>query len=172
MDRYEAALNVIESSLRYTKGGSERLFTFAESCTGGMAASAVASVPGASDFFPGGAITYSNDVKIEMLNVVPETIETFGAVSGECAAEMARGALEVFRTKLAVSITGIAGPSGAVPGKPVGTVWFAVARYDGRLRLKKMIYASESRLYIQERAAATALFMLDDELILMREDGR
>lgn len=158
--------------MRYTHGGREPLFTFAESCTGGLAAAAITSVPGASDFFPGSVVTYSNSAKISMLNVTPETIDRYGAVSGECAAEMARGALDLFGTKLAMSTTGIAGPGGAVPGKPVGTVWFAAARYDGRLRLKKMIYRAGGRQEIQHRAVATAISMLDEELILMRREGR
>ena len=113
------------------------IFTFAESCTGGLLASAAASTAGVSAVFPGSVVTYSDKAKIELLSVAPETIERYGAVSARCAAEMARGALRLFGTVVAVSVTGIAGPGGGTPEKPVGTVWFAIAHSDGRVRLKR-----------------------------------
>jgi PncC family amidohydrolase len=107
--------------------GNERLFTFAESCTGGLVAASVVSVPGASASFPGSVVTYCSEDKAEKLSVRRETLERYGAVSGQCAAQMARGAILLFGTRLAVSVTGIAGPGGGLLFKPVGTVWFGLA---------------------------------------------
>lgn len=101
------------------------LLALAESCTGGMAAQAVTSIAGSSAWFDRGFITYSNNAKTEMLNVSQITLETFGAVSEQTAAEMATGALKNSHAHLAGSITGIAGPDGGSPEKPVGTVCFA-----------------------------------------------
>ncbi|MDR1133492.1 MAG: CinA family protein [Synergistaceae bacterium] len=136
------------------------LFTFAESCTGGLLASFVTSVRGVSSVFPGSAVTYSNEAKRDLLAVSGDTLERFGAVSAECAAEMARGALERFGTLVAVSVTGIAGPDGGSAEKPVGTVWFAAAHRDGATRLRRGYYPGRSRRQTQERAAVSALGML------------
>jgi nicotinamide-nucleotide amidase len=99
----------------------------AESCTGGWAAQALTAVAGSSAWFERGFVTYSNQAKMDLLGVRGETLETFGAVSEETAAEMARGTLAHSRAQAAFAITGIAGPSGGTPEKPVGTVCFAWA---------------------------------------------
>lgn len=109
------------------KRTNEMLAT-AESCTGGWAAQVVTSVAGSSAWFERGFVTYSNEAKQELLGVRAETLRAHGAVSEETAREMARGALERSRATIAVSITGVAGPGGGTPGKPVGTVCFAWAR--------------------------------------------
>jgi len=109
------------------KRGNEMLAT-AESCTGGWAAQVVTSVAGSSAWFERGFVTYSNAAKQELLGVRTETLRAHGAVSEETAREMARGALERSRATVAVSITGVAGPAGGTPEKPVGTVCFAWAR--------------------------------------------
>ncbi|MDO9150477.1 MAG: CinA family protein [Methylotenera sp.] len=101
------------------------LLALAESCTGGMVAQTVTSIAGSSAWFDRGFITYSNNAKIEMLNVSQSTLENFGAVSEQTAAEMAVGALKNSHAHIAGSITGIAGPDGGGPEKPVGTVCFA-----------------------------------------------
>jgi nicotinamide-nucleotide amidase len=103
----------------------------AESCTGGWVAQAVTSVSGSSEWFDRGFVTYSNEAKREMLGVRGETLERHGAVSEETAREMAAGALDASRAHLAVAITGVAGPSGGTPQKPVGMVCFAWAQRDG-----------------------------------------
>src|SRR6201992_680924 len=100
----------------------------AESCTGGLVAGALTDIPGSSDVIDRGFITYSNEAKRAMLGVKALTLTTFGAVSKETATQMAVGALERAGVDLAVSLTGIAGPGGAGPGKPGGSVDFAVAR--------------------------------------------
>lgn len=99
----------------------------AESCTGGLIAAACTSVPGSSDWFERGWVTYSNAAKTELLGVPPALITRHGAVSREVALAMAAGALAAAPVDGAVAVTGIAGPGGAVPGKPVGTVWLATA---------------------------------------------
>jgi nicotinamide-nucleotide amidase len=97
----------------------------AESCTGGLIAAACTSVAGSSDWFERGFVTYSNAAKTGLLGVLPSLIDAHGAVSEEVALAMAGGALARAPVQLAVAVTGIAGPGGAVPGKPVGTVWLA-----------------------------------------------
>ena len=100
----------------------------AESCTGGLVSAALTEIPGASDVFEAGFITYSNDAKRDMLNVHLDVLDTFGAVSIAVAWAMAQGALEKSNADVAVAITGVAGPAGGTDKKPVGTVVFARAR--------------------------------------------
>ena len=97
----------------------------AESCTGGLIAAACTSVAGSSDWFERGFVTYSNEAKTDLLGVESALVQRHGAVSEEVARAMAEGALRHAPVQLAVAVTGIAGPGGAVPGKPVGTVWLA-----------------------------------------------
>ena len=104
---------------------------FAESCTGGMIAETITNVAGASDIFYGSAVTYVNSAKEHILGVARETLEKHGAVSSECAEEMACGARRVYGADVAMSVTGIAGPGGGSEAKPVGTVWFGFATKDG-----------------------------------------
>jgi nicotinamide-nucleotide amidase len=99
--------------------------TTAESCTGGWAAQIVTHTAGSSAWFDRGFVTYANDAKVEMLGVSPDTLATHGAVSPETAAEMATGALDNSNALIALAITGVAGPTGGSPDKPVGTVCFA-----------------------------------------------
>jgi nicotinamide-nucleotide amidase len=102
----------------------------AESCTGGLIAAACTALAGSSDWFERGFVTYSNAAKTEMLDVDPALIATHGAVSDAVARAMALGAVKRAGVELGVAVTGIAGPGGATPGKPVGTVWLAVAQRD------------------------------------------
>lgn len=102
----------------------------AESCTGGMIAETITNVAGASDIFYGSAVTYVNSAKEHILGVARETLEKHGAVSSECAEEMACGARRVYGADVAMSVTGIAGPGGGSEAKPVGTVWFGLAAKD------------------------------------------
>jgi PncC family amidohydrolase len=99
--------------------------SFAESCTGGMASEMLTSIPGVSDVFLGSAVTYSNESKEAILGVSHDTLMEHGAVSEECAKEMALGSLKAYGSDIAVSVTGIAGPDGATYDKPVGLVYIA-----------------------------------------------
>lgn len=101
-------------------------FGTAESCTGGYIAHLITSVPGASNYFPGSIVSYSNEIKIRQLGVRPGTLDQFGAVSEETVREMVSGALEALKVDVALAVSGIAGPDGGTPDKPVGTVWMAV----------------------------------------------
>ena len=103
----------------------------AESCTGGLIGGVLTSVPGSSAVVEGGIISYSNEVKMNVLGVSSDDLERVGAVSSEVAVSMAEGSKRVAHSDIAVSVTGIAGPGGAVPGKPVGTVWFGLATQQG-----------------------------------------
>jgi nicotinamide-nucleotide amidase len=118
----------------------------AESCTGGWIAEAVTMVPGSSDWFERGFVTYTYISKREMLGVNEDTLGKHGAVSVEVVREMASGALSRSHAQVAVAVTGIAGPTGATPTKPVGTVCFAWAARDGKPR-------SETKLFSGDREA-------------------
>ncbi|MGH8218298.1 MAG: CinA family protein [Steroidobacteraceae bacterium] len=108
----------------------------AESCTAGWIAKALTDAPGSSEWIDSGYVTYSNDAKVRMLGISPRTLERFGAVSRPTVREMARGALRASGVEVAVAVSGIAGPDGGMPAKPVGTVWFCVARHRrGRIEL-------------------------------------
>ncbi|HEV8108439.1 MAG TPA: CinA family protein [Burkholderiales bacterium] len=136
------------------KRANETLAT-AESCTGGWAAQVVTSVAGSSAWFERGFVTYSNEAKQELLGVRAETLRAHGAVSEQTAREMARGALERSRATVAVSITGVAGPTGGTPEKPVGTVCFAWAR-GGELRAETRRFAGD-RESIRRQSVILAL---------------
>jgi nicotinamide-nucleotide amidase len=110
--------------------GERRLVT-AESCTGGWIGKVLTDMPGSSGWYLGGVVSYSNKLKQGLLGVLPSTLAKHGAVSEETAREMAIGALETFGGHVALAVTGIAGPDGAQPGKPVGTVWFGWAWHEG-----------------------------------------
>ncbi|MDD1772955.1 MAG: CinA family protein [Methanomassiliicoccales archaeon] len=103
----------------------------AESCTGGRVCDMLTDVPGCSGVLKGGVVAYSNGSKVKLLGVSPATLERFGAVSAECASEMARGARSALEADIGVSTTGIAGPAGATPTKPVGMVYIALATGSG-----------------------------------------
>jgi PncC family amidohydrolase len=103
----------------------------AESCTGGLVASRITDVPGSSEYFLGGIVAYAYEAKVAMLGVSPDTLQDYGAVSKETVIEMARGARTALGADIAVSVSGIAGPGGEMPGKPVGTTWFGLSTTAG-----------------------------------------
>lgn len=116
---------------------AERRLVTAESCTGGWIAKVLTDIPGSSAWYLGGVVAYSNTLKQALLGVLPSTLAAHGAVSEATAREMAIGALETLGGHVALSVTGIAGPDGGQPGKPVGTVWFGWAwREDGEIETR------------------------------------
>jgi len=136
----------------------------AESCTGGFLASLFTSQPGASEYFYGGIVSYHNSVKINTLGVDKDVIEKFGAVSKECAEQMAAGAKRILGTDYTIATTGIAGPDGGTPDKPVGTVWVAVATPQG-VSSTKFSFNSTRRNINIERFASNALNFLRLQII-------
>jgi nicotinamide-nucleotide amidase len=125
-DLYELAARV-----GHKLHAAERRLVTAESCTGGWVAKALTDVPGSSQWFECGYVTYSEAAKMRDLGVATRTLQSFGAVSEQTAREMAEGALRVSGAQVALAISGIAGPDGGTPGKPVGTVWFCAAARAG-----------------------------------------
>ncbi|HBO18781.1 MAG TPA: hypothetical protein DD612_03935 [Methylophilaceae bacterium] len=134
----------------------------AESCTGGLVCQQLTNIPGSSAWFDRGFITYSNESKMELLKVNQTTLSEFGAVSKEIASEMALGALNASHADIALSITGIAGPSGGSIDKPVGTVFFAIA-YQNKVVFNASKIFSGSRKNIRE---SSCLFALNQVLAL------
>jgi len=134
--------------------------SLAESCTGGMISSVITDIPGASGFFRGCAVTYSNDSKEKILNIPAGTLIAYGAVSAETAKAMAEGARELFAADIAGSATGIAGPDGGSEQKPVGTVFTAVT--DGKRTECRGLLLNGSRDEIRKGTAQNLIGMLRD----------
>jgi len=132
----------------------------AESCTGGLLAALITAIPGSSDVFERGFVTYSNAAKIESLGVAPQILERFGAVSAEAARAMAAGALTHSPASMALSITGIAGPGGGSPEKPVGLVHFGLARRGGAIIAVEKRFGEIGRDEVRSAAIATAIDLL------------
>ncbi|HKT42388.1 MAG TPA: CinA family protein [Rhodanobacteraceae bacterium] len=128
----------------------------AESCTGGWIAKACTDLAGSSEWFESAAVTYSNRAKQALLGVTSDTLEKRGAVSRECALEMVAGALLRFEATVAVAVTGIAGPTGGTPEKPVGTVWIAWQRRGGEARVERFGFDG-NRDAVRRQAVAAAL---------------
>lgn len=130
----------------------------AESCTGGLVAQAFTAVPGSSQWFSGGAVTYSNKLKQKLLGVGATTLQLHGAVSSQVAEEMAQGARALLEVDYALSITGVAGPGGGSAEKPVGTVWFGWA-LPGALYTAQQVFAGD-RESIRDKATDFAIIEL------------
>ena len=140
-----------------------RLVTLAtaESCTGGLIAAVLTSIAGSSDVVECGFVTYSNEAKAELLGVARELIEAHGAVSEPVAAQMAEGAVRRSRATVAVAVTGVAGPGGGSPEKPVGMVWFGAHRRDGAT-------LTEHRLLPGDRGAIRAASVVEALRLVQR----
>ena len=136
----------------------------AESCTGGMVASAITEIAGSSAAFQGGVVVYGNNAKRDLLGVGDDLLDTVGAVSEEVARKMAEGARSRLGADIAVSVTGIAGPGGGSPEKPVGLVWFAIAT-ENHTYAEKRLFPPTSREAVRLRATATALDLLRLEVL-------
>lgn len=140
--------------------GRKLMVATAESCTGGLIAGALTEIPGSSTVVDRGFVTYSNEAKIEMLGVDPATLAVHGAVSGETALEMARGALTHSRAGVSIAVTGIAGPGGGSAEKPVGLVHLAAATQTGQRLHREMCYGDIGRDAVRLATVRTALDML------------
>ena len=133
------------------------LVATAESCTGGMIISVLTDIPGSSSMVDRGFVTYSNEAKIEMIGVSPETLDKYGAVSEQIALEMAAGALTRSRAGIAMSVTGIAGPDGGSEEKPVGLVWFGLALTGQAPVAERRIFENRGRDFIRRETVRHAL---------------
>lgn len=154
LSRWENELQTITESLR-----AKRLTVgFAESCTGGLLSASLAALPGVSDVYMGSIVSYAYSAKTDLLGVSWETLNSLGAVSEEVALQMARGACERLKANYSIAITGIAGPTGGTPEKPVGTVWFAVKGPGFEIAQKKVF--SGNRVSVQEQSVDFALKLL------------
>ncbi|MEO1959248.1 MAG: CinA family protein [Nautiliaceae bacterium] len=131
--------------------------TFAESCTGGLLASNLTKIPGSSKCFEGSVVSYANEIKQSWLGVKKETLTKYGAVSKECVSEMIDGALKLSKADYAIAISGIAGPTGATPTKPVGTVYIGVGDKDKKV-IKHFLFKGD-RNYIQYQAMLNGIVM-------------
>ena len=155
---YDKAREVVDANRKLG-----RRLAVAESCTGGLVCAALTEIPGSSEVFEAGYITYSNASKIEDLGVSSEVVETFGAVSVATAWAMARGTLASSNADVAVAITGIAGPGGGTPSKPVGTVVFARAERGAdpsQIVADQKLFEAKSRAGVRLQAALCALELL------------
>ena len=145
----------------------------AESCTGGMLAECITSVPGASGAFAGGVVSYSEDVKMKVLGVKKETLDAYTVYSAETASEMSRGVMELMGTDAAAAVTGIAGPGGGTVDKPVGTVFVSV-RYKNREEVRDLRlyeeYEGLDRGSIRMLTVRSALEMLE-QLLVSESEG-
>ncbi|MBX3163041.1 MAG: CinA family protein [Bacteroidetes bacterium] len=145
----------------------QQTLALAESCTGGYMAHLFTSLAGASDIFKGGIVSYTNEAKHDFLEVNKTIFETVGAVSKECVEQMAKGALKKFKSNYAIAVSGIAGPTGGTPEKPVGTVWVAVADKEKTLAVKFLFGNNRQKNIVM--AAHAAIDLLRD-FILMKAD--
>ncbi|VAV82391.1 ADP-ribose pyrophosphatase of COG1058 family / Nicotinamide-nucleotide amidase [hydrothermal vent metagenome] len=134
----------------------------AESCTGGLLGHTITSVPGCSDWFLGGVISYSNEVKVKLLNVSEETLKEHGAVSSETALEMAEGVRRSLTSDVSVAVTGVAGPGGGSREKPVGTVYLALdfSKKTGLKPIVKKLELSGTRAEIKDKTVKEAIACL------------
>lgn len=134
----------------------------AESCTGGLVGHLVTNVPGSSEYFSGGIVAYSYEAKVQLLDVSWGTLEKFGAVSRETVIEMARGARHALNAEIGMAVSGIAGPGGGMPGKPVGLTWIGLSHGDYE-EAWSFVW-EEQRIQNKERSARQLLAILADYL--------
>ncbi|MBI5295403.1 MAG: CinA family protein [Chloroflexi bacterium] len=132
----------------------------AESCTGGLIADRITDVPGSSEYFIGGIVAYAYEAKVALLEVSWDTLHAHGAVSRETVLEMARGARKALGADIAVSVSGIAGPGGGLPDKPVGTTWLGLSTPDGEWA-RKFVWERDRRGNKELSAEAALQFVLD-----------
>ena len=129
----------------------------AESCTGGMLGHLITNVPGSSSYFKGGVIAYANEIKVGILGVPTETLDSYGAVSEQTVLEMARGVRSLFKADIGISVSGIAGPDGGTEEKPVGMVWIGLS--SPKLDQAEVSMFSGDRREIKEQTTQSAMQM-------------
>lgn len=132
----------------------------AESCTGGLVADRLTDIPGSSDYFVGGVVAYAYEAKAALLNVSWDTLRTYGAVSRETVIQMARGVRAALGADLSVSVSGVAGPGGGLPGKPVGAAWLGLSAADGDWA-RQFTWQGDRRANKEASAQAALQFLLD-----------
>ncbi len=154
--------NIQETVVELLIQNNTKLAT-AESCTGGLIAQKITSVAGASECFDCGVVTYSNAQKQKLLGVLAETLEKYGAVSQQTALEMCKGVKTLADANFGISVTGIAGPGGGTPEKPVGTVWIGICG-ENLHKAEKFLFDGD-RQQVRESTAQTALKMVEDAIL-------
>ena len=154
--------NSVEVQIGHLLRKRELKLALAESCTGGLIGDRITNVPGSSEYFLGGLVAYANEAKVALLGVSWDTLNTKGAVSQETVLEMARGARRILNTDIAVAVTGIAGPGGGTPEKPVGTTWIGLVAKQGEWT--RLFQFSGNREQNKISSANAALQMLLDYL--------
>lgn len=155
-------ISTLEEAIMEAAISRQCVFSLAESCTGGLTGAHLTEIPGMSKVFCGSAVCYSNFSKNSILGVSQDILSRYGAVSSECAASMAAGSRQVYHSDFAVSITGVAGPDGGTPEKPVGTIWFGVSSINGEKTFHRLL--TGNRDMIRRRAKAVALELLWKEI--------
>ena len=161
-DKIEIEADIVRAAAEFLSAARDKgeLVATAESCTAGLLAATLTAVPGCSDVFERGFVTYSNAAKSEMLGVPYWLIEKHGAVSEDVARAMAGGALTHSNASLAVAVTGIAGPDGGTPEKPVGLVHFAAGRPEGPMHHERVVFGDLGRAEVRRRSVERALSLL------------
>ena len=157
---YGIDVGTIENAVVKALRESGLTLSTAESCTGGLIAKRITDISGCSDVFLGGCVTYSNDAKVNLLGVSEKTLASVGAVSAETACEMARGVRMATGSDIGISSTGIAGPTGGTPEKPVGTVFIGISTKDGECWRRLALSPMRSREYIRQASATNAFDMI------------
>ena len=161
-DSLELASQQLAQSLVARLKVASLTLTTVESCTGGLVAAAITAVAGSSKVFGYGFVTYANQAKMAMVGVPEDLLKHYGAVSPEVAAAMAGGGLQAAQSDLALAITGIAGPDGATATKPVGLVYFALARRHGAMVIRREVFNGD-RQSIRQQAVHYGLKLVGDE---------
>ncbi len=171
--RIMATMTSLETQIGDLLRAAKWKLATAESCTGGLIADRITNIPGSSDYFIGGFVSYAYEAKVASLGVSWDTLHKFGAVSRETVLEMARGARRKLETEIGISVSGIAGPTGGLPNKPVGTTWIGLSAPDGEWA--RLYCFRGDRVQNKSSSADAALQMLLDYLngarALDREEG-
>ncbi|OQY32814.1 MAG: hypothetical protein B6241_09865 [Spirochaetaceae bacterium 4572_59] len=157
------SLDNVQSLIDLCRGKKIRIVT-AESCTGGLIGGALTDLSGSSDIFWGGFLTYANEAKSAILGVSEDTLETKGAVSEEVVRQMLDAALVKSGTELSIAVSGVAGPGGGTPEKPVGTVWIGVALKGYAYDIRKYLFDG-NRQFVREKTVLTAVKMAENIIL-------